>query len=168
MEAGAKRSRGLSRGPLAKGFRVKAGRRDGQGPPCGDACGVERACHGHLANARQYAVLILIHLHQRMRRQPAPTTTKGWSRFIISRRNGTSTGEWDPGHFPDTAPRSIADLLPVPPDRLSSQRLLDLFVSRQLEARERQVEKYNGFGPIWPSNRKIFQPVAREMAVDAC
>ena len=35
IKAGAKRARDLSRGPLAKGFRVKAGRGDGRRPPCG-------------------------------------------------------------------------------------------------------------------------------------
>ena len=30
-------------------------------------------------------------------------------------------------------------------------------------ARERQVEKYNGFWPIWLAKREIFQPVAREV-----
>ena len=33
--------------------------------------------------------------------------------------------------------------------------------------RERQVEKYNGFWPIWLANRKIFQPVAREVRFGA-
>ena len=32
-----------------------------------------------------------------------------------------------------------------------------------LIACERQVEKYNGFGPIWLAKREIFQPVAREV-----
>ena len=59
----------------------------------------ERMHHGHLVNARKHAALIPIHTRRRARRRPVSAKTKGWSRFIISRRNKASTGEWDPGHF---------------------------------------------------------------------
>ena len=51
----AKRARGLSRGPLAKGFRVRAGRGDGCGLHAGVFCQVELSKRGPLLSEHQHA-----------------------------------------------------------------------------------------------------------------
>ncbi len=52
MGAAAKRARGLSRGSFAEGFRVKTGRGDGRGPPCGDARGARSGCAAGISSMR--------------------------------------------------------------------------------------------------------------------
>ena len=112
IRAGAKRTWGLSQGCLAKGFRARAGRGDGWGPPCGRVLSsrtgqggpflvnitmrgcsrrAERVRHGRPRRRKATYRAPPIHPSRRMRNRPESANKKGRAQSIASRRYEAST-----------------------------------------------------------------------------